>query len=76
MVKWEYKYLEFYMTQVKGAVIHDLESGENEVVGTFKEYGPGLVKELNKYGADGWELIGAFPGAAEHVFEYIFKRPL
>ena len=71
-MRFEYKYLELSYTLTGGWILHDLKAGTKENVGGANDYGFGLVNAFDKYGQDGWELVGFSTTAA--TFEYIFKR--
>ena len=71
-MRFEYKYLELRYTLTGGWVLHDLKAGTKENVGRADTYGIGLVNAFDKYGQDGWELVGFCKSDA--LWEYIFKR--
>ncbi|MCL2198254.1 MAG: DUF4177 domain-containing protein [Defluviitaleaceae bacterium] len=76
MQKWEYKYLELYVSFDRGLYFRELSTNEIIQIGDIKRYGKGLAKVVNKFGAEGWELINVVDGVVENVSEYIFKRPI
>ena len=71
-MRFEYKYLELRYTLTGGWVLHDLKADTKEKVGGAESYGFGLVNAFDKYGQDGWELVGFCKDST--VWEYIFKR--
>ena len=74
-MRYEYKYLELHLGALKGAQIHDLQTGEMTRIASITEYGSALVEEFNRLGSERWELVG-FAVTPNHVFEYVFKRQM
>ena len=72
MIKWEYLVLVENVRSLKS--LEDLAKDDQLYADQLKEgnYAP----SLNKYGEQGWELVGASRvGGGRALTEYVLKRP-
>jgi hypothetical protein len=79
MTKWEYLFIQSFVSPLGGAVYVISSDGERQkLAGTDRE-GTEIIKILNKYGALGWEVTGVdstMPSATVYTTTWTFKRPV